>query len=351
MALRQLLWLRHQATARRVPVEVPTVFGRSDSYYRYTSEDERPDRLRSDVVEGLSALNYVKLCSDDQASRTHGLLDPRIPAICDLNSTNGVFLNGHQVPTRPGDAGPLVSLSSRDVLTIGRQTFEVVLTEVSEHEIRAQVEAQRQGFVASGPEDRDAARGLSEFLAQQRGFTMQEVVGWSAALAGCYRLQAAAHAEGISVVGLWCERRGRDLVMGRDAMPLEKLLPLLTTIPGRKVVVLVGPGDAQELEGAFEQSAYEDMVLVTAPPPRGDASEFVVPTFQSRVVDRALAHETLAGAQEALERLVAASTNILDVSWVARHDGPVHLVFGRRERSDEFALSHSLRFGSSTFRF
>ncbi|HBP21482.1 MAG TPA: hypothetical protein DEA08_27300, partial [Planctomycetes bacterium] len=119
MAVRQV-WLRHVSSGRRFLIEIPTVFGRSDAYYQYTSDDIRPDRLRPEVAEGLSVLNYVKLCSDDQASRTHGLLDPSVPALCDLNSTNGTFLNEREVPSRDGEAGPLVTISDGDTLQIGR---------------------------------------------------------------------------------------------------------------------------------------------------------------------------------------------------------------------------------------
>ena len=41
---RRILSLTHLESGRKVPVEVPTVFGRSDEYYHYTEADERADR-------------------------------------------------------------------------------------------------------------------------------------------------------------------------------------------------------------------------------------------------------------------------------------------------------------------
>src|SRR5690606_2934426 len=97
---RRVLTLRHEGTGRVVPVEVVTVVGRNDTYYRYCEDDDRGDRLRPDVADGLAALNYIKISSDAGVSRTHGLFDPAGPTVCDLNSTNGTFLNMERLPTR-----------------------------------------------------------------------------------------------------------------------------------------------------------------------------------------------------------------------------------------------------------
>ena len=52
-----------------------------------------------------------------------------------------------------------------------------------------------------------------------------------------------------------------------------------------------------------------------------------------------------------LDALISPGTNILKVEWVATYEGRIKVVFGTREQSEDMALSHSLRMGSSTFRF
>ena len=362
MGKRKLLWLRHVETGRRVPVEVPTVFGRSDAYYRYTGKDERPDRLKSDVAEDLRALNYVKLCSDDVVSRTHGLLEPALPGLSDLNSTNGTWLNGRKLPGGDGDAGPVIALSAQDRLRVGRSVFEVVFADVSDEELRAQVERERHAFVGADRPRLERARVLREVLSQRKGFSVRDAVGWSAVIANCYHLQSAAHPEGVAVVALAADVRGVELVLeGQapgDVMHFERLLPLVAAVPGRKVLVLELNGDPSACEQLFANQAYEDMLLVTgAPPPPG--SDRFSPTMQSRLLDQlresVSGDGTLSGAfddpTDGIEALIAPDTNILQVAWVPSYRGRLGFVFGQRLRKDDLALSHSLRIGSTTFRF
>lgn len=355
MALRKLVWLRHLETGRRVPVEVPTVFGRSDSYYHYTQDDIRPDRLRTEVTQKLAALNYIKLCSDDQVSRTHGLLDPSIPALCDLNSTNGTQLNEQDLPSRDGEAGPLVTLANRDMVQVGRGRFEVILAEVSEDEVKAQVEHQRHAFVGSGREKIEQAGQIRDYLRDERGFSVRDAVGWAAVIANLYHLQSNAHPEGLALCGLVVEARGYELFMDGEPMPIAKLIPLLTTVPGRKLLLLVVDGDPTSCEHYFASEGYEDMVLLTSPVGglRESDSNLIVPTLQSMRIggDEGDSDRRLDNPLDALSALIGGDTNILDCSWVERHEGQLKIVFGTKVHTDEHALSHSLRLGSSTFRF
>jgi hypothetical protein len=359
---RKIVSLLHLESGRRVPVEVPTVFGRSDEYYHYTDDDDRHDRLRDDVAVGLSVLNYIKLSSDKQVSRTHGLIDPKLPSIADLNSTNGVQLNHRRIPTRSGDAGPGVSLAHSDRLQIGKQIFEVSLLNSSSEALQVQVRNQRFGFVGSDFEGKDRAQEIKSFLVERKGFTMREAIGWPAIIANCYRLQQSAHPEGIAVCAILGEAQAADLAVRGEPMAFVKLLPLISNISGRKVIVLETEGDPSGLETVFESLAYEDTCLVTS---TGKVnleeleSDLIVPTLQSlevkRVRESVNGLPSLAGAFDdaidGIDALVGAETNRLNVAWLKAYNGKLKVLFGKRERADDEALSHSLRLGSSTFRF
>ena len=345
------VWLRHAPTNRRVPVEVPTVFGRSDGYYEYTSRDIRPDRLRKDVAEGLSALNYVKLCNDDQASRTHGLLDPSEPALCDLNSTNGTFLNEQEIPSRAGEAGPLIKVNDGDRVTVGRQTFIVELRDMAEAQVVEEVNQARFAIVVSGPHTLDAADMAERFLKEQKHFNVRRALGLDALQAGMSRLQALAPEDGLLAVILICSLRGEEVEVGGTHRPFGDLLQLLSRAPGRKLLIMAVDGDPSACEAHFANQAFEDSILLTGPQAAMvGGSELITPTLQSRLLrERGLA--AIENPLDGLDELVAAATNILQVSWLDRHKGPLKVTFGSRPRPEEDGLSHSLRLGSSTFRF
>lgn len=344
-------------------MEVPTVFGRSDEYYHYTDDDARGDRLREDVTQRLAQLNYIKLSSDNQVSRTHGLINPELPSIADLNSTNGVSLNHRPIPTHSGgDAGPAVIVAHSDRIEVGRQVFEVSLVEASSEALLVQVRNQRFGFVGSDQGRKARAREVKEFLTARKGFTVRDAIGWPAIIANCYRLQSNAHAQGIAVCAIFADADGAELVVGGEPMPFAKLLPLLSNVDGRKVIVLETRGDPAGCERVFESLAYEDTVLLTSTGPvlrESNIDDLVVPTLQSlemrRVRESLDGHSPLAGAfddaVDGIDALVDPETNILNVSWIDGYRGKLKVVFGTRERNDDEALSHSLRLGSSTFRF
>lgn len=360
--LRQQVSLTHVESGRRVPVEVTTVFGRSDDYYRYTDSDIRPERLRPDVVDEMAALNYIKLSSDDQVSRTHGMLDPAVPGVCDLNSTNGVQLNLRDIPKQEGEAGPLVSISHSDRIQIGRAVFEVAVVQTSSAELEARVSERRQAFVGSDHKRRDRAVAVKEFLEERKGFTVRDAIGWRAVIANFYRLQQAAHDEGVALCALFADVHGTDLVMDAERMAFAKLIPLLNNVEGRKVVVLEAKGDPSACEELFEQMAYEDSVLITstgvAESLGGDSEELIVPSMQSvemRQLKESLDGGSLAGAFDdaidGVDAMLSPDTNILQVTWIATYEGKLKVTFGSREQGGDTALSHSLQIGSSTFRF
>lgn len=361
-ARRRVLTLRHRASDRLVPAEVPTVFGRSDSYYRYRPEDERADRLRPDVVDGLAALNYIKICSDERVSRTHGLLEPAGPGIRDLNSTNGTLVNGRPIPTRYGERGPLLELADGDRIAVGRQAFDVELWEVTEDEHSQRLERARLAVVGADAARSARAARIAAFLRERKGFAVSEVRGWQAVISQLYRLQQQADPEGLVVLALAAELRRDDLVLRTDEqeveMPLGKLLPLLSSVPGRKVLALDGDGDPTACERLFARIAYEDAVLLTSPGP----VELIEPVEHSLrtdllrdVRDSVSGAHPLQGAYDdpldGLDALIGPDTNILNVTWVGAYRGRLRVIFGSRVRQDDLAISHSLRFGSTTFRF
>jgi hypothetical protein len=360
---RRVLSLTHLETGRRVPVEVPTVFGRSDEYYHYTDHDERSDRLRGDVTRRLAQLNYIKLSSDNQVSRTHGLINPELPGIADLNSTNGISLNHRPIPAHDGgDAGPAIIIEHSDRIQIGRQVFEVSLTNASSEALQVQVRNRRFGFVGSDRARKGRAREVKEFLTERKGFTIREAVGWPAIIANFYRLQSGAHAQGIAVCAIFADADGAELVLDGEAMPFAKLLPLLSNAGGRKVMILETTGDPAGCERLFASVAYEDTVLLTSTGPvlrEINVEELIVPTLQSvemrRVRESLDGHSPLAGAFDdaidGIDALVDPETNILNVTWLEGYRGKLKVVFGTRGRNDDQALSHSLRLGSSTYRF
>ena len=83
------------------------------------------------MADDLAQLNYIKVSSDSQVSRSHGVVDPGGPAVSDLNSTNGTFLNERRLPTQYGEAGPRMIGKNGDVLVLGQQRFTIDVQEVT----------------------------------------------------------------------------------------------------------------------------------------------------------------------------------------------------------------------------
>lgn len=356
---RQVLTLRHEGTGRLVPIEVPTVIGRSDAYYRYKEDDLRGDRLRGEVADGLAALNYIKICSDSHISRIHGVVDPAMPSVCDLNTTNGTRLNGTRLPTRAGDAGPKVQLSHGDVVKVGAQEFAVEIGTVSKMEHTARVQRVRRGLVATDRARLPRAEELATLLRERKGFELRRGLGWAATIAGLYHLQEQASPEGLVVICLCAEAVGGSLLYDGEGMAFEKLLPLLEKVPGRKLVVLDVDGDPTVIESLFTSEAYEDMMLLTAPPPamNGGSSSPLMGTLHTAGVEqvkKALSGDGAGGfddARDGLDALIGPDTNVVNVDWLKSYRGRLKVLFGERPRADDEVLSHSMRFGSTSYRF
>lgn len=359
--MRKVVTLQHEGTGRLVPVDVVTVIGRSDTYYRYQDSDVRGDRLNPNVAANLAALNYIKVSSDSQVSRSHGLVDPAGPAVSDLNSTNGTLLNEKRLPTQYGEAGPRMLVKHGDVLVLGQQRFTVDVQEVTDEQVEERVRAGRRGAFATDWSRLVRAERIARHLEERKGFTMRTSVGWAATIAYLYHLQSSAPADGVVVVGFTADVRADDLLFDGQPMSFRKLLPLIEKIPGRKVTVLDVDGDPTTCEQLFAIQGYEDMLLVSCAggesvPP----SSALVGTIGTSAMD--LIHKSVSGESaglrgafddvvDGLDALLPADSNVLAVDWLKSYRGRLKVVFGERTRDDEQWLSHSLRFGSTTFRF
>jgi hypothetical protein len=142
-------------------------------------------------------------------------------------------------------------------------------------------------------------------------------------------------------------------------MPLDKLIAVIQEIPGRKIVALEVDGDPTACEVLFETVAQEDMVLVTSPTTadlsRDEVFENTVGTLSVDGLRDSLGGKSTPGSYDdvvdGLDALIQADSNILMISWIAGYEGRIKVSFGSRQDPDDRAISHSLRFGSTTFRF
>ena len=358
MSGKRVVTLYHGASGREVPVEVVTVFGRNDRYYRYTDADQRPDRLHADAVEDLAAHNYVQVSSDDQISRTHGVIDPTQPGVCDLNSTNGTSLNGTLLPRRQGREGPMVTVEDGDQIELGRQTFRVQVRELEAEAVVDEAQQARCGWVGAAADQAARSTRLAVFLHERKGLAARRVTDWPGVIQASYALQEEASANGLVVCALVCAVRGQSLLLGDADMPLDRLLAVLQAIPGRKVLALEVDGDPTSCERLFESTAHEDMILLTSPLEASlaidDDFENTAGTLQVDQLRQSVSGERPGSHDDVvdgLDALIQADSNILMVSWIAGYEGRVRVTFGTRADPEDHAISHSLRFGSTIFRF
>ncbi|MCA8924028.1 MAG: FHA domain-containing protein, partial [Planctomycetes bacterium] len=99
-----LLTLHELRERRTIALEAPTVFGRKSRLYRYPASMNRFSGADAKVLERL---DYVRITGQDsRISRTHGVLDPASFTIRDLNSANGIRVNGALIGRTPGHPGP-----------------------------------------------------------------------------------------------------------------------------------------------------------------------------------------------------------------------------------------------------
>ena len=348
--------LHHAASGRDVPVEVTTVFGRSSTYYRYGDGDERADRLLPDVVEDLAILNYIQISEDDGVSRTHGVFDPRVPGIRDLNSTNGTKINGHTVPTRQGRAGPVVAVRDSDTLRIGKQEFTVKVRTAQHTDLVRLVQSQRHVVILASPHHDSYAQRLESFLKGRKGFETQRATDGESLRPCLERLKLVADPHGITAMVVHAEAHGEELRIGQTGLDAHELMKALAQVPGRKIFGLELQGDPAAIERVFRDHAYEDMMLVSAPVPVDLDSQRLHMSVGTDLMKQL--RDGVSGTGPAiddlldgLDALIQPSSNILDARWTDSYQGRVHAIFGERERPLDEELSHSLRLGSTTFRF
>lgn len=357
---RRVLTLRHEESERLVPLEVPTVVGRSGAYYRYKPADQRGDRLAPEVVERMALLNYITIAQDDGISRTHGVLDPcgERPTVQDLNSTNGTSLNGSKLLAADGGPGPRVPLTHGDVLRFGRQVFKVECWTVAAGDFVKKVTDARRAIVANDRARAERGHRLHEMLTGRKGFQAARAIGWKATLAALADLREQADQDGLVVVAICGEARGGSILLEGEGTGVEALVKGLARIPGRKVLALDVDGDPTVVEQTFASCAFEDMLLLTA---TGGSvvDEVPIGTLGTAGVDQV--KQGLSGvdalkgahdeAQDGLDALIGADTNVVSVDWLKSYRGRLRVTFGERTKGDDAVLSHSLRLGSTTFRF
>ncbi|MEZ6185118.1 MAG: FHA domain-containing protein [Planctomycetota bacterium] len=353
---KELVTLRHVGSQRLVPIVVTTVFGRNDVYYRYGERDERSDRLKR-VADGLAQLNYIQISSDPKVSRTHGMISPDIPGCSDLNSTNGTYLNGHPLEATYGQVGPLHPVKHGDAIGIGNQEFVVLCEHVDAETYTKRLRAKRWAVVASDVPRHDRAERSSAFLRERKGFRVNRVHGWGELVSALYQVQSL-DPDGVFVLALSAGVHGAELEFDDQRHPVSHLLHLVANIPGRKVVALDLDGDPSACEARFRELAFTDTVLLTCP---GDVQldEPLIGSLRTSMLDSMA--QSVAGdpalrgrydvLADGLDALISPDRNTLRVEWLQGYEGRLQVEFGQREVGEGSAISHSLRYGSTTFRF
>ena len=352
---RTVIRLRHgDLGGREIPIEALTVFGRAEGYHRYDRSEERGHRL-SLVEDELSAHTYIKVDDDTKISRTHGLLDPRVPGLSDLNSHNGTFLNGRLLGTEYGRQGPLSNLTDGDEIRVGNQRFQVSVRMSSHESVCRKAQAGRFAVVGCDPKREGRATRLAEFLSGRKGFNARVCPGLGNLTEATFALPDQVDHEALVVLAICAEARGTDISFGANTFPLEGLLAFFREVPGRKVLALELEGDPTACEALFRDVAREDMLLLTSP---GEVTldEPLETELQTMRVDglrNSLCGVTAPGLfddlKDGLDALVTADTNVLNTEWVAGYEGRLRLLFGYQEPPADSWVSHSLRFGGTTY--
>lgn len=351
----RLLTLRHVGSQRLIPIVVPTVFGRNDVYYHYGETDARADRLHG-VTDGLAELNYIQISSDPKVSRTHGMISPGLPAVSDLNSTNGTFVNSEPLEGSYGQVGPAREVGQGDSIGVGNQEFVVLCEVIDDATYTSRLRAKRWGLVASDAERHGRGQRTASFLRERKGCRTQHVSGWSALIQGLYGLQSI-DPDGVFVLALCAGVNGPQLVFDGEEHPLGHLLHILANVPGRKVLALDLDGDPSLCEQRFRDIAFTDTVLLTCPGAvrLDEPLEGTLHTTNLDGLSQSLSGDGVRGSYDDLvdgiDALLPADRNTLQVSWLAGYEGRLRLEFGGREAGEGNAISHSLRTGSTTFRF
>lgn len=349
-----MIRLRHEGSGRELPIEALTVFGRAEDYHRYARDEERGHRL-SLVEDELSAHTYIKVDDDQKISRTHGLLDPRVPGLSDLNSFNGTFLNGRLLGTEYGRQGPLTNLADGDEIRVGSQRFQVSVRMSSHASICRKARAGRFAVVGCDPKREARAARLAAFLAGRKGFEAQVCPGLENLTEATFALPDRVDHEALVVLAICAEARGTEISFGGNTFPLEGLLAFFREVPGRKVLALELEGDPTACEALFRDVAREDMLLLTSP---GEVTldeplETGMQTSRADGLRNSLCGRTAPGlfddVLDGLDALVAPDTNVLNTEWVAGYEGRLQVLFGFQEPPPESWVNHSLQCGGTSY--
>ena len=352
--------LHHIESGREVPVEVRTVFGRWDTFYRYQSEDDRPDRLGDDEqIETLAGMNFIQLSTDTKVSRTHGMLDPTMPGLADLSSTNGTRVNGNALRQRSQGPGPYEKINHGDEVVVGFQRFRVEVRSDTFDDACNRAQKHRFGLIVHDGDHIPRARKVRDLLLQRKGFRDVRAVsaGQGSLTSGLFWLRKNASAQGVTVVSFHCRAEASALVIQDRPIPFSWILDRVCQIPGRTILALDIDEDPTRFAKMFAERAYEDMALVAAV---GEVSfaEPEIGTDRSAMVR--IAHDSICGksgpgvldeAIDGLDAFIPADTNILDTGWTDSYYGRLVVSLGEKERKNPGQITHSIRYGSSRFYF
>jgi len=348
-----LLELFEPESGRRIRIEAPTVFGRAPALFDYAGEKGRT--FSAPMLAELTRLDFVKI-EEDLISRTHGLLDPNQggPTIKDLNSQNGVFLNGCQIPpTNTEGVGPALPLSDHDQIQIGRLVFQVERARKGKQALLEELWAHRHAI--SAPTEDPQLAGVTQLLEGSRHFSTRAAATWEELEARLGELigKSFAAATGISLIALHVRVEGPNLELGGERRHALRLIDKLNSIQGSKILAIQADGDPSALESLFADEAHPDALLLTTTLPDAallaeSVEEDMCSVPLNRVAAGRASPRQLAayhGLFDGIEALVPTDSNLLDMAWYQHYEGALSLTSGTKRPQDdeEIGTSYVLR--------
>ncbi|MCA8924128.1 MAG: FHA domain-containing protein, partial [Planctomycetes bacterium] len=280
-------------------------------------------------------------------SRTHGVLDPASFTIRDLNSANGIRVNGALIGRTPGHPGPPHPLASEDIVQLGQTEFLVGVERITREALLERLARSRRGFV--GPAGVPEAERLGGFLRERKRFEVHACETWAGMLQTVGALRYSAPIFGVIVLAWVVEPLGGDRMrVGDEEVGLDALLFMLGTIPGSKVLALQSKGDPAGLEAVFRDLALQDTILLTStiPDTGGLEPDGVLPEIGTIPAD-ALRQSVADGGGlfdsivDGLDALVSPESNVLRVEWAERYEGALRMVVGTRRPSADVEVELS----------
>ena len=347
-----LLELYELESERRIRIEAPTVFGRAPALFDYAGEEGRT--FSAAMLAELTRLDFVKI-EEDLISRTHGLLDPNhSPTIKDLNSCNGILLNGDKIPpTNTEGVGPELPLEDGDLIQIGRLTFLVERARKSKQAQLEELWAQRRALAAPAGDPQLA--GVTQLLSGSRHFSTRLAAGWDQVDTQLQALVSESYsaATGICLIALHVQVEGRFLELEGIKLPARMLIKTLNAICGSKILAIQADGDPSALEALFADEAHPDALLLTTTVPDAallaeSVEEELCSVPLNRVAAGRASPRQLAafhGLFDGIEALVPIDSNLLDMAWYQHYEGALSLTSGtkRPPSDDEIGTSYLLR--------